>query len=133
LTGTCVATYMSIFPYIMITSNTLQTKYGFDKIQAGYLFGIPYVISAMICPLLGFTIDRVGKRALMVCLSSLILIVAFVSSMFAPACYRCYNEVFPLVMVGIGYSLYASAVWGSIPYCVPPHLTGSAYGITVAI
>jgi len=28
----------------MITSDTLQTKYKFDEIMAGYYFAIPYII-----------------------------------------------------------------------------------------
>ena len=61
LTGSCALTYMSIFPYIQVASDLLQTKYHFDKITAGYLFGIPYIISAVSSPLLGILIDQVGK------------------------------------------------------------------------
>lgn len=117
----------------MITSDTLQTKYHFDKIQAGYIFGIPYIISACLSPLMGFTIDKIGKRAFMIIISSVILIISFTASMLAPECDKCYNEVFPLILIGIGYSLYASAIWSSIPYVVEPSATGTAFGITTAI
>jgi nitrate/nitrite transporter NarK len=87
LTGSCVLTYMSIFPFIQVASDLLQTKYHFDKITAGYMFGIPYIISAILSPLLGYGIDRVGKRALLIVLSSFILIIAFISSMMMEECY----------------------------------------------
>ena len=87
LTGSCVLTYMSVFPYIQNCSDLLQRKYGFDKIKAGYLFGIPYIISAIASPFLGATIDKFGKRAFLICLSSLILIFAFGSSMMMPSCH----------------------------------------------
>jgi nitrate/nitrite transporter NarK len=118
LTGSCVLTYMSVFPYIQNCSDLLQRKYGFDKIKAGYLFGIPYIISAIASPFLGAIIDKFGKRAFLICLSSLMLIFAFGSSMMMPQCHQCYNELYPLVLTGIGYSIYASAIWGSIPYVV---------------
>ena len=35
LTGSCVLTYMSVFPYIQVASDLLQTKYHFDPITAG--------------------------------------------------------------------------------------------------
>lgn len=50
-----------------------------------------------------------------------------------PACDQCYNEVVVLVMVGIAYSIYASAIWGSIPYVVDPKTVGTAFGFCMAV
>lgn len=133
LTGSCALTYMSIFPYIQVASDLLQTKYHFDKITAGYLFGIPYIISAVTSPLLGILIDQVGKRAFLICLSSALLILANLSSMSMPECDRCHNEVYPLVLTGIGYSIYCAAIWGSVPYLVSQSTVGTAFGIATAI
>lgn len=36
-------------------------------------------------------------------------------------------------MVGIGYSIYAAALWGSIPYVVEPRTVGTAFGFCTAI
>jgi predicted MFS family arabinose efflux permease len=90
-------------------------------------------MSAIMSPLLGLMIDKIGKRALMICISSVILIAAFAISMFLPSCEGCYNEVVPLVMIGIGYSIYASAIWGSVPYVVASHTVGSAFGLITSI
>lgn len=54
-------------------------------------------------------------------------------SMMAPECDQCNNEIYPLVLTGIGFSIYAVAMWGSIPYVVPESATGSAFGVTTAI
>jgi len=133
LTGSCVLTYMSVFPYIQNCSDLLQHKYGFDKVKAGYLFGIPYIISAIMSPFLGAAIDRYGKRAFLICLSSIMLIIGFGSSMMMPECHQCYNEVFVLIFTGIGYSIYASAIWGSVPYVVSPRTVGTAFGLATSI
>ena len=53
--------------------------------------------------------------------------------MMMPACYRCYNELYPLVLTGIGYSIYAAAIWGSIPYVVEANTVGTAFGMATAI
>jgi MFS family permease len=124
---------MSVFPFIQNASDFLQTKYHFDKITAGYLFGVPYIISACSSPLLGYVIDKIGKRALLTCIASATLILAFTSSMMMPECHQCYNQVYPLIFTGIGYSIYAAAIWGSIPYVVPASTVGTAFGITTAI
>lgn len=133
LTISCVATYMSIFPYIQIVSDLIQKKYKLDSDQAGTLFGIPYLISAVLSPVLGFGIDKVGKRALFVTLSSAVLIVAFVISASLPSDPGSHLEAIPLVLVGCAYSVYCSAIWGSIPYAVEPRTVGTAYGICTAV
>lgn len=133
LTGSCVLTYMSVFPYIQNCSDLLQKKYAFDKVKAGYLFGIPYIISACISPFLGAAIDRFGKRAFLICLSSIMLIIGFTASAMMPEFHQCHNELFPLVFTGIGYSIYASAIWGSIPYVVNTNAVGTAFGLATSI
>lgn len=120
LVGSCVVTYMSVFPYIQIVSDVLQIKYQFDSITAGKLFGIPYIISATTSPFLGLLIDKIGRRAIIIVFSSLILSTAFLVSWQLEPCDQCYREVYTLVLVGLGYSIYAAAIWGSIPYVVQP-------------
>lgn len=61
------------------------------------------------------------------------LIIGFTSSMMMPECHQCYNELFPLVFTGIGYSIYASAIWGSVPYVVSPNAVGTAFGLATSI
>ena len=44
-----------------------------------------------------------------------------------------YLCVIPLSLLGVGYSVYAAALWGCIPYTVDPRLIGTAYGLCTAI
>ena len=50
-----------------------------------------------------------------------------------PECYQCYNELYPLILTGVGYSIYAAAIWGSIPYVVDENSVGTAFGLATAI
>ena len=43
------------------------------------------------------------------------------------------SVLIPYVLLGVGYSVYACALWGSIPYVVPEKLLGSAFGLCTAI
>jgi len=133
IVASCCVTYMSVFPYIQKVGYILEHKYNFDEKAAGQLFGIPYFISAGISPFLGLAVDKYGKRALIISLSSVILIIAFSTSIMLPACDACYNEVIVEVLVGVAYSIYASAIWGSIPYVVEPKTVGTAFGFCMAI
>ena len=44
------------------------------------------------------------------------------------------NLIFiPLSFLGLGYSVYAAALWGSVPYVVEPKQIGTAYGFVTAV
>lgn len=70
---------------------------------------------------------------MLICASSVILITGFTASMLMPECDQCYNEVYVLVLTGIGYSIYASAIWGSVPYVVAPRAVGTAFGLATSV
>lgn len=53
--------------------------------------------------------------------------------MMMPECYQCYYELYPLILTGVGYSIYASAIWGCVPYVVKPSLVGTAFGLATSI
>lgn len=82
----CMVTYMSVFPYIQYASDVLQKKYNFSPEEAGSMSGYPYIISACSSPFLGFMIDKIGKRAVLITCSSIVLIIAYLTSMLMPSC-----------------------------------------------
>ena len=132
----CVLTYTAIFPFIQVASKMLQERFGFSDIDAGALFTLPYTISAFTSPFLGILIDKIGRRGLLIIMSAIILFAAHVTNMFLPNCSAgedCYSELGPLILIGIGYSIYAAALWGSIPYVVEARTVGTAFGFCTAI
>jgi len=124
--------YMSVFPYIQNVSKLLIDKYNFDDRHAAILFGVPYIVSAVISPIFGLVGDKCGKRVQLIMASNLILILAFFISMVLPGCPdegTCYYEFAPLLFVGIGYAIYLAVFWGSIPLTVEKQSVGTAFGI----
>ena len=75
-------------------------------------------------PFLGYFIDKFGKRVIVIGISSLLLIIAFSLSMFLPSNsdpdIKDISELYVLILVGVAYSIYAAALWGSITYVVDP-------------
>lgn len=136
VTASCVIIYMAIFPYIQFCSDMLSSEFGFGSLASTF-YAMPYIISAVMSPILGIIIDKVGRRALFISVSSIMILLACVSTMFIPAAsspdetqWLC---LIPLSLLGIGYSVYAAALWGCIPYTVPAKLVGTAYGLCTAI
>ena len=69
----------------------------------------------------------------LVIISTLLLLTAHIMNMLLPECDQCYIEVIPLILVGLGYSIYAAALWASIPYVVEAKSAGTAFGFCTAI
>ena len=63
VTASCVIIYMVIFPYVQYSSDMLETRFGFGS-SAATFYALPYIISGVMSPILGITIDKIGKRAL---------------------------------------------------------------------
>ena len=98
--------------------------------KAGILFGLPYLISVVLLPIIGLFSDFLGNRVKIVILSSLVLIGAFLTSLLMPSCNDCYYEMYTIVIFGIGYSMYVGTIYACIPFVVEERLVGSAFGIT---
>ena len=95
----------------------------------------------MASPILGIIIDKQGKRALFIMASSVLILAACIWTIFIPTVTSAQSGdpvnhamcLGPLCLLGIGYSVYAAALWGCIPYTVPARLVGTAYGLCTAI
>jgi len=125
---------MSIFPFIQVCNVALVYQFGFETTTAGYLYSIPYFMSAALSPILGIIIDKIGKRAIFITSSSvLVAISCFIAALCPYTSEPNYTCLLPLILVGFGYSIYASALWSSIPYIVPARTIGSAFGLATSI
>lgn len=125
---------MTIIPYIEICSDMLQLKYSMSEKKAGFFFGLPYLMSVVLLPLIGRLSDHIGMRIKSVILSSLIFIATFTTSMLMPSCTdSCYNELYSIVLLGLGYSLYVANIFPCIPFVVEEKVLGSAYGISITM
>lgn len=113
----------------------LETKYCLSSTVAPKYYGIPYIISGVASPFLGYLVDKIGRRALLIMFSSVFIIAAHVTTMLLPS--TCpvpsSSEVGPLILIGIGFTIYAAALWPSIPYVVEAKTIGTAFGITFAL
>ena len=67
--------------------------------------------------------------------SVFILLACIITTLISPSNEGDPNYVclIPLALLGIGYSVYAAALWGCIPYTVPARLVGTAYGLCTAV
>ncbi|CAB9499934.1 Major facilitator superfamily domain-containing protein 1 [Seminavis robusta] len=96
--------------------------------QAGRTMSIPYFVSAIISPPIGSLVDRVGRRAMLACGTSFVLMMVHLALAFVPAL----PVWIPLVGQGVAYALFSAVIWPSVGLVVEQKMTGTAYGIILS-
>ena len=127
---TCLFSYMAIINSISVGCKTLIVQYNWTAREAGYLFGMPYLIAAIFSPLLGKIADKTGNRMTITIVGSFLMVLAHLLTLLIPdGCDRCALSIAPLFFLGLAYTTYAVVLWGSLPYMVEARLLGTAFGI----
>ncbi|KAI9356236.1 major facilitator superfamily domain-containing protein [Zopfochytrium polystomum] len=150
--------YGTVIPFNNIASDFLMSKwYPGDTETAGLVMSIPDSMSAVLVPISGFFVDRYGYRA-----SSLTICALTIGVVHLVLGLTMVNPVFPLIFLGLSYSIYGVALWPSVATIVldeekrlsdaleeatagfnsnqdtlrmdfePPKLLGTAYGLSTA-
>ena len=136
VTSSCLVVYMVIFPYVQFASAMLEDRFGFGS-SAGDFYSLPYFISAFLSPITGVIIDKHGKRALFILISSIIVLLSCLITIMIPPAKENegpqYLVLIPLILNGIGDAVYAAAIWACVPYTVPNKLVGTAFGLCTAL
>ncbi|CAK9292040.1 unnamed protein product [Gordionus sp. m RMFG-2023] len=124
----CVTYYVALFTFIGLGIPFFQNKFGLSLARASVVNSIVYIISAFISPILGFVVDKVGRNLTWITISFLFAIVAHSLMAFTLLA----NPYFCMVLLGISYSILASALWPLVSYEVPAYQLGTAYGLMQA-
>jgi MFS family permease len=85
--------------------------------------GLIYLISAFASPLLGMLIDRTGRNISYVTIAIVTTILSHMTLAFTFI-----DPFIPIVVMGMSYSLLASALWPIAALIIPEYQLGTAYG-----
>ena len=124
----CMSFYVAVFVFITIASPFFQRKFSVTPSVANTYVAIPYTVSAIISPILGFCIDYIGYSAqwvLLACLSLTAIHLTLATTMFPPYAM--------MIWMGCTYSLCAASLWPMVALIVNIKQLGSAYGLMTAL
>jgi len=124
----CVAYYVAVFPFVGLGLVFFEMKFGLSPASAGSVNSLVYIISAVASPLFGFLIDRIGKNVFWVIIGIVLTLACHMSLAFTFI-----NPYIPMIIMGLAYSILASALWPMVALIIPSHQLGTAYGIMQAI
>ena len=144
----CVTFYSAIFPFTALSTDFFSTKWGLPMTagsEGGFFSQVFYNIvhmfttaggtttiiifaSMVFAPVFGQIVDKIGRRASMMVVGSLLMVPAFLIMGFTMV-----PPAFPMIMLGVSFVLVPAAMWPSIPLIVEKNRVGTAFGLTTMI
>jgi len=144
----CVTFYSAIFPFTALSTNFFREKWGLPAASGeglGFLQGVFYNLTHMfgtaqgttsivitasmfLAPFAGRLVDRIGRRATLMILGSLLMIPAHLAMGYSTM-----PPAIPMIVLGAAFVLVPAAMWPSVPLVVDKDRVGTAFGLMTAI
>ncbi len=124
----CVVFYSAIFPFQTFAVKFFMEAHGTSREFGGFLSSMLTLFAMIVTPLFGLLVDRVGKRALLMMLGSMLLIPVYLMMAYTHV-----NLYIPMAMMGVAFSLIPAVMWPSVAYIVEQSKLGTAYGLMTMI
>jgi MFS family permease len=146
--GICVTFYSAIFPFTALATDFFHDKWGMPMASAeglSFLAGVFYnfthmfttaqgttsiiiAASMVLAPFVGNLVDRVGRRASLMVVGSLLIVPAHLLLGLTRL-----SPVLSMMVLGAAFVLVPACVWPSVPLIVDTRRVGTAFGLMTAI
>src|SRR5271154_565726 len=124
----CVTFYSAIFPFQTFAVKFFMEAHGTSREFGGFLSSTLTLFAMVATPLFGLMVDRVGRRAILMMMGSLLLIPVYLMMGYTHI-----NLYVPMGMMGVAFSLIPAVMWPSVAYIVDQSKLGTAYGLMTMI
>src|SRR6202167_1919349 len=124
----CITFYSAIFPFETFAYQFFMDAHHVTREAGGDLVGMLTLFTMFGTPFFGLFVDKLGKRALLMMLGSLLLIPVYLMMGYTNI-----SLYVPMAMMGIAFSLIPALMWPSVAYIVEQSKLGTAYGLMTMI
>lgn len=124
----CIVFYSAIFPFETFAIKFFMEAHGTSRELGGFLVSILTAFTMFGTPAFGLFADKIGKRALLMMLGSLLLIPVYLIMGYTHI-----SLYVPMAMMGVAFSLIPALMWPSVAYIVDQSKLGTAYGLMTMI
>jgi MFS family permease len=124
----CVVFYSAIFPFETFAIKFFIEAHGTSRELGGFLVSILTAFTMFGTPAFGLFVDKVGKRALLMMLGSMLLIPVYLMMGYTKI-----SLYVPMAIMGVAFSLIPAVMWPSVAYIVDQNKLGTAYGLMTMI
>ena len=145
--GICVTFYSAIFPFTALSTDFFHDKWGLPMASGeglGFFEGVFYNLTHMfstaqgttsiiitasmfLAPFAGRLADRIGRRASLMVIGSLLMIPAHLAMGITHA-----QPVYAMIVLGAAFVLVPACIWPCVPLIVEESRVGTAFGLMTA-
>eukprot|EP00388_Colpodella_angusta_P002668 GDKJ01009328.1.p1 GENE.GDKJ01009328.1~~GDKJ01009328.1.p1 ORF type:complete len:286 (+),score=-3.68 GDKJ01009328.1:109-858(+) len=125
----CGLCYGSAFPFVAIAKTYFERTYSMDGETASYDTSLFHLMGAMLCPLIGLAVDRIGRGPIWLGMSTTGLACLY-SFLFAfPGRL---NAIALMMVLSSLYATFVAGLWSFVNFTSPGAASGFAFGIVIA-
>ena len=124
IVGLCVTFYSAMFPFRRFANIFFVDAHGASQQEAAFFNGLLPLTAMFATPLFGLLVDKIGRRALLMTVGSLLLFPAFLLM-----AYTRLPLGLPVALLGVAFSLVPAILWPSVAYLVDERRLGTAYAL----
>lgn len=128
LCGICLFSYNAVAPFVGFAKIFFQVKYKYDGARASQFISSCQLTSAILSPLVGFLVDRMGRNTYILIFVSGTL--AFIHVLFIATSL---SPLFLMMVIGLLISFLAASLWPAVPLVVPPKAVASSFGVMTSL
>ena len=124
----CVTFYSAVFPFNQLAPDFLLNKFNVSLADSGKIASWMPAATAIMTPIIGTFIDRLGKGITVMIYGSIILFVVHISFAFTM-----FSPYVLMILLGIAFSLVPASMWPTMVNMVKESQVGTAYGLMYSI
>ena len=124
----CITFYSAIFPFQTFAVKFFMEAHGTSREVGGFLSSMLTLFAMVATPLFGLLVDRIGRRALLMMMGSLLLVPVYLMMAYTRV-----NLYVDMAMMGVAFSLIPAVIWPAVAYIVEQSKLGTGYGLMTMI
>jgi MFS family permease len=128
LVGLCVVFYSAIFPFETFAVKYFVDAHGASLQSGGALLSVLTTFTMIGTPIVGLYSDKVGRRATIMVLGTLLLIPVFLLMAYTHV-----TLSVPMAVLGFAFTLVPAIIWPSVAYIVEARTLGTALGLMTMV
>jgi nitrate/nitrite transporter NarK len=124
----CALVNADVYCFNNVASGYFQDRFGYNNIEAGRIISITFVISGVLCPFIGLLLDKIGRRIYFIMFSAVSITLSHVFLVCTPSSHRPILPIFAIAILGMGFSVYTSVIWSTVPYLIDNKNSATGFG-----
>ena len=84
----CFVVYIDVSCFNNVASNFFQKRFDYNTQESGLIISITYIVAALLCPIFGSLVDKIGRRVILILFSATSITLVHLMFLLTPDSYK---------------------------------------------